>query len=99
MFVYTTILYTGMHYFSNCPKENVQVSVNGYVACNYEEKWWVGLILEVDVTQPPKNRDMKFPREIGGFKLSVSQEIYVRIPGSFLTLARISVVLISIIPT
>ena len=47
----------------------------------------------------PGNREGKFPGKFGVFELPVFREIYVGIPGNFFTLARISVVLISIILT
>ena len=42
---------TGIHYFPNRPEAITQVSVNDYIACDYLEKYWVGLVLEVDTTQ------------------------------------------------
>ena len=48
---------------------------------------------------PPAKSGRKIYWKIWIFKYPASREIYVGIPGNFFILARISVVLISIIPT
>ena len=40
-----------IQYFSNCPEAKTQDSVNDYIACNDDDKWWVELVLEVNITQ------------------------------------------------
>ena len=40
-----------LHYFSHCSRDDMQVTVNDYTAFKSDEKWWVGLIVEVDSTQ------------------------------------------------
>ena len=37
------------HYsFLHHSREDLQVAGNNYIACKYDEKWGIGLILEVD---------------------------------------------------
>ena len=48
---------------------------------------------------PLVSRNGKFPGKFGVLEFAVSREIYLGIPGIFLTFARISLVLIFIIPT
>ena len=40
--------FTGIHYFLNHSREDLQVAGNDYIACKYDGRWWIGLILEVD---------------------------------------------------
>ena len=53
---------TVIHYFCNCPEGRAQVSVYDYIAFNYHERWWVGLVLEVDITQ--QDAQMKFITQV-----------------------------------
>ena len=43
--------FTGIYYFSNHGREDLQVAGNDYIACKYDGRWWIGLILEVDTVQ------------------------------------------------
>ena len=43
--------FIGIHYFSNHSREDLQVAGNDYIACKYDRRWWIGLILEVDTVQ------------------------------------------------
>ena len=55
--------------------------------------------LSLKVVFFPGKAGREIYRKFGIFEFPISREIYVGIPGNFFTLARISVVLISIIPT
>ena len=54
---------------------------------------------QVSLFQPIPKSEREISRKFEVLKFPVSQEIYVGIPGIFFTLIRVSVVLISIIPT
>ena len=43
--------FAGIHYFSNYGREDLQVAGNNYIACKYDGRWWIGLILKVDTVQ------------------------------------------------
>ena len=47
-----------VHYFKNQTKQNSVVQVSDYVSCLYDNKWWVGIIANVDKVE--EDVQMKF---------------------------------------
>ena len=43
--------FIGIYSFSHHSREDLQVAGNDYITCKYDEKWGIGLILEVDTMQ------------------------------------------------